>query len=87
MASSASAAQGDVDFFGSKMVTNQPTTPAEQFRQRYRRIKIAGKGSFGEAVLVRSREDGKRYIAKTIDCTTMSDKDKQDVYREVCTLK
>eukprot|EP01061_Rhynchopus_euleeides_P008540 TRINITY_DN17671_c0_g1_i1.p1 TRINITY_DN17671_c0_g1~~TRINITY_DN17671_c0_g1_i1.p1 ORF type:complete len:533 (+),score=223.79 TRINITY_DN17671_c0_g1_i1:43-1641(+) len=82
-APSQAAAQADVDFFGAKMVTNNAITPAEQFRQRYRRIKIAGKGSFGEAVLVRSREDGKRYIAKTIDCTTMSEKDKQDVYREI----
>eukprot|EP01064_Diplonema_japonicum_P036622 TRINITY_DN8301_c0_g1_i1.p1 TRINITY_DN8301_c0_g1~~TRINITY_DN8301_c0_g1_i1.p1 ORF type:complete len:540 (+),score=152.10 TRINITY_DN8301_c0_g1_i1:52-1620(+) len=72
----------DVDFFGNK-VTAPAVNEAEQFRQRYRRIKVVGKGSFGEAVLVRSREDGKRYIAKTIDCTSMSEKDKQDVYREI----
>ncbi|KAJ9440304.1 putative serine/threonine-protein kinase A [Diplonema papillatum] len=73
----------DVDFFGNRMSGGTPSNEAEQFRQRYRRIKVVGKGSFGEAVLVRSRDDGKRYIAKTIDCANMSEKDKQDVYREI----
>eukprot|EP01059_Diplonema_ambulator_P001679 TRINITY_DN1141_c7_g1_i1.p1 TRINITY_DN1141_c7_g1~~TRINITY_DN1141_c7_g1_i1.p1 ORF type:complete len:541 (+),score=160.59 TRINITY_DN1141_c7_g1_i1:53-1624(+) len=81
--SGAQPATPDVDFFGNKVQGGPPTNEAEQFRQRYRRIKVVGKGSFGEAVLVRSREDGKRYIAKTIDCASMSEKDKQDVYREI----
>ena len=77
------AGNTDVDFFGKKMTSSSALNEAEQFRQRYRRIKVVGKGSFGEAVLVRSREDGKRYIAKTIDCSQMTEKDKQDVYREI----
>eukprot|EP01063_Lacrimia_lanifica_P019658 TRINITY_DN27117_c0_g1_i1.p1 TRINITY_DN27117_c0_g1~~TRINITY_DN27117_c0_g1_i1.p1 ORF type:complete len:528 (+),score=248.46 TRINITY_DN27117_c0_g1_i1:99-1682(+) len=76
-------APGDVDFFGNEMITNLPQTPGDKFRLRYRRIKVVGKGSFGEAVLVRSRDDGKRYITKTIDCTPMTEKDKLDVYREI----
>eukprot|EP01062_Namystynia_karyoxenos_P058876 TRINITY_DN50328_c0_g1_i1.p1 TRINITY_DN50328_c0_g1~~TRINITY_DN50328_c0_g1_i1.p1 ORF type:complete len:541 (+),score=193.87 TRINITY_DN50328_c0_g1_i1:88-1623(+) len=72
----------EVDFFGAP-VAGAPQTPAEQFRARYRRIKVVGKGSFGEAVLVRSRDDGKRYIAKTVDCQGMTEKDRQDVYREI----
>lgn len=56
---------------------------SEEFRSRYRRIKSIGKGSFGEAVLVRSKKDGKRYVAKTIDSTSMTSKEKRDVRNEI----
>eukprot|EP00666_Eupelagonemidae_sp_cell4sb_P006476 gene6476-21699_t len=40
----------DVDFFGKPLEASpDKQTPAEQFRARYRRIKVVGKGSFGEA--------------------------------------
>lgn len=56
---------------------------SELFRSRYRVIRSIGKGSFGEAILVRSKLDGKRYVAKTVDSGSMSDKEKRDVQNEI----
>jgi serine/threonine protein kinase len=53
------------------------------FQSKYRLIKSVGKGSFGEAVLVRSKADGKRYIAKAIESAAMSSKEKRDVQNEI----
>lgn len=53
------------------------------FRSKYRCIKVIGKGSFGEAVLVRSKHDGKRYVAKAIDSASMTAKEKRDVQNEI----
>ncbi|CCW59745.1 unnamed protein product [Phytomonas sp. EM1] len=53
------------------------------FRSRYRCIKDIGKGSFGEALLVRSKTNGKRYVAKVIDSTSMTEKEKRDVQNEI----
>lgn len=53
------------------------------FQSKYRMIKSVGKGSFGEAVLVRSKSDGKRYIAKAIESAAMSAKEKRDVQNEI----
>ena len=39
--------------------------PVQQpLEYKYNRIKVIGKGSFGEAVLVRNKEDRRRYVAK-----------------------
>ncbi|GET90552.1 serine/threonine-protein kinase, putative [Leishmania tarentolae] len=56
---------------------------SEVFRSKYRRIKSIGKGSFGEAVLVRSKSDGKRYVAKAIDSVSMTPKERRDVQNEI----
>jgi tRNA A-37 threonylcarbamoyl transferase component Bud32 len=56
---------------------------SEIFKSKYRRIKTVGKGSFGEAVLVRSRADNKRYIAKTIETASMNPKEKRDLQGEI----
>ncbi|AYU80763.1 serine/threonine-protein kinase, putative [Leishmania donovani] len=53
------------------------------FRNKYRQIKSIGKGSFGEAVLVRSKSDGKRYVAKAIDSISMTPKERRDVQNEI----
>ncbi|KAG5497447.1 hypothetical protein JIQ42_03933 [Leishmania sp. Namibia] len=59
------------------------TLESEVFCSKYRRIKSIGKGSFGEAVLVRSKSDGKRYVAKAIDSVSMSPKERRDVQNEI----
>eukprot|EP00796_Vickermania_ingenoplastis_P002344 gene2344-1474_t len=56
---------------------------SEIFRERYRVIRSIGKGSFGEAILVRSKLDGKRYVAKTVDSASMTDKEKRDMQNEI----
>lgn len=58
-------------------------TESELFRSRYRVIRSIGKGSFGEAILVRSRADGKRYVAKAVDSEPMSDKERRDIQNEI----
>eukprot|EP00759_Apiculatamorpha_spiralis_P008868 PhF_6_TR15695/c0_g1_i1/m.24421/K08857/NEK1_4_5; NIMA (never in mitosis gene a)-related kinase 1/4/5 len=65
------------------MAEEESKIDSELFRSKYRKIKMVGKGSFGEAVLVRSREDGKRYISKAIDTASMSPKELRDVQREI----
>ena len=56
---------------------------SEVFKSKYRKIKLIGKGSFGEAVLVRSKADGKRYVAKAIESAAMTPKEKRDVQNEI----
>lgn len=56
---------------------------SELFLCKYRYIKTVGKGSFGEAYLVRSRADGKRYVAKSINTFTMTEKEKRDLQNEI----
>ena len=56
---------------------------SEVFKSKYRKIKLIGKGSFGEAVLVRSKADGKRYVAKAIETAAMTPKEKRDVQNEI----
>lgn len=59
---------------------------SEAFRKLYRVLRRIGKGSFGEAYLVRSHEDGKRYVAKTVDIASMTEKEKKDVQNEILIL-
>ncbi|CAD2218647.1 hypothetical protein AGDE_05387 [Angomonas deanei] len=56
---------------------------SEVFQNKYRFIKSIGKGSFGEALLVRSKINGKRYAVKAIDSKTMTAKEKRDVQNEI----
>lgn len=53
------------------------------FNERYRKVKVIGKGSFGEAVLVRSRANGRRYVVKAIETAAMSPKEKRDIANEI----
>ncbi|EAO00209.1 putative protein kinase [Trypanosoma cruzi] len=56
---------------------------SEVFMSKYRNVKSIGKGSFGEAVLVRSKTDGKRYVVKAIESASMTSKEKRDVQNEI----
>ncbi|RNF12496.1 putative protein kinase [Trypanosoma conorhini] len=56
---------------------------SEVFLSKYRKVKSIGKGSFGEAVLVRSKTDGKRYVVKAIESASMTVKEKRDVQNEI----
>jgi len=55
--------------------------------EKYKRIKIIGKGNFGHAVLVQSTVDHKYYIMKIIDVTKMDHKQKEEAVTEVQVLK
>eukprot|EP00826_Nyctotherus_ovalis_P013579 TRINITY_DN1369_c0_g1_i5.p1 TRINITY_DN1369_c0_g1~~TRINITY_DN1369_c0_g1_i5.p1 ORF type:complete len:312 (-),score=98.09 TRINITY_DN1369_c0_g1_i5:47-982(-) len=55
--------------------------------EKYKKIKIAGKGNFGHAVLVQSNIDHKYYIMKIIDVTKMDHKQKEEAVTEVQVLK
>lgn len=54
---------------------------------KYRKVKIVGKGSFGHAVLVQSIVDRKLYIMKIIDVSRMERKQKEEALNEVHVLK
>lgn len=55
---------------------------------RYRKIKIVGKGSFGYAVLVHHVSDKtKNYIMKIIDISKMEKKQRNEALNEVKVLK
>ena len=45
---------------------------------RYQRIRKIGEGSFGKALLVKSRKDGKQYVVKEINMGKMAKKEKDE---------
>ena len=55
--------------------------------EKYRKVKVVGKGSFGHAVLVQSVADRKLYIMKIIDVSRMERKQKEEALNEVHVLK
>jgi serine/threonine protein kinase len=65
---------------------NSKALESEAFKAKYRFIKVIGKGSFGEAVLARSKADNKRYVVKSIESATMSQKEKNDIQKEISIL-
>ncbi len=65
---------------------NSKALESDAFKAKYRFIKVIGKGSFGEAVLARSKQDNKRYVVKTIESATMSQKEKNDIQKEISIL-
>ena len=55
--------------------------------EKYRKVKIVGKGSFGYAVLVESKKSKKQYIMKIIDISKMDKKQIEEALLEVHLLK
>lgn len=55
--------------------------------ERYRKLKVIGKGSFGYAVLVQSVADRQTYVMKIIDVSKMDRKQREDAINEVHVLK
>ncbi|XP_045906162.1 serine/threonine-protein kinase Nek1 isoform X1 [Micropterus dolomieu] len=53
---------------------------------KYEKVKKIGEGSFGKAVLVKSKEDGHQYVIKEIGISGMSSKERQESRREVAVL-
>ncbi|KAK1805514.1 hypothetical protein P4O66_019812 [Electrophorus voltai] len=53
---------------------------------KYEKVKKIGEGSFGKAILVRSREDGHQYVIKEIGISRMSNKERQESRKEVAVL-
>ncbi|XP_028817996.1 serine/threonine-protein kinase Nek1 isoform X2 [Denticeps clupeoides] len=54
--------------------------------EKYEKVKKIGEGSFGKAVLVKSREDGRQYVIKEIGISRMSSKERQESRKEVAVL-
>ncbi|XP_044167159.1 serine/threonine-protein kinase Nek1-like [Acropora millepora] len=54
--------------------------------ERYVRVKKIGEGSFGKALLVKKKADGKQYVIKEIGISKMSPKERQESRREVKVL-
>ncbi len=55
--------------------------------EKYRKLKVIGKGSFGFAVLVQSVNDRQTYVMKIIDVSKMARKQRKDAINEVHVLK
>ncbi|XP_064190479.1 serine/threonine-protein kinase Nek1 [Anguilla rostrata] len=53
---------------------------------KYSRINKIGEGSFGKAILVKSKEDGKQYVIKEIGISRMSSKEREESRKEVAVL-
>ncbi|KAG8453844.1 hypothetical protein GDO86_000461 [Hymenochirus boettgeri] len=53
---------------------------------KYMKISKIGEGSFGKAILVKSKEDGKQYVIKEIGISRMSNKEREESRREVSVL-
>nr|XP_039265484.1 serine/threonine-protein kinase Nek1-like [Styela clava] len=54
--------------------------------EKYVRVKKIGEGSFGKAVLVKSKEDGLQYVVKEISISKMQMKERQEARKEVSVL-
>lgn len=54
---------------------------------KYKKVKIVGKGSFGYAMLVQAVSDRKLYVMKVIDVSKMDRKQKEEALNEVHVLK
>ncbi|XP_053315808.1 serine/threonine-protein kinase Nek1 [Spea bombifrons] len=53
---------------------------------KYEKVSKIGEGSFGKAILVKSKEDGKQYVIKEIGISKMSNKERAESRREVAVL-
>ncbi|OCT99636.1 serine/threonine-protein kinase Nek1 isoform X1 [Xenopus laevis] len=53
---------------------------------KYVRVSKIGEGSFGKAILVKSKEDGTQYVIKEIGISKMSSKEREESRREVAVL-
>uniref|UniRef100_A0A671NV29 non-specific serine/threonine protein kinase n=1 Tax=Sinocyclocheilus anshuiensis TaxID=1608454 RepID=A0A671NV29_9TELE len=53
---------------------------------KYERLKKIGEGSFGKAILVKSRTDSRQYVIKEIGISRMSNRERQESRREVAVL-
>ncbi|XP_007953099.1 serine/threonine-protein kinase Nek1-like, partial [Orycteropus afer afer] len=54
--------------------------------EKYVRLQKIGEGSFGKAVLVKSKEDDRQYVIKEINISSMSNKERKESRREVAVL-
>ncbi|XP_075420367.1 serine/threonine-protein kinase Nek1 isoform X4 [Tenrec ecaudatus] len=54
--------------------------------EKYVKQQKIGEGSFGKAILVKSKEDGRQYVIKEINISRMSSKEKEESRREVAVL-
>ncbi|ELU00045.1 hypothetical protein CAPTEDRAFT_106738 [Capitella teleta] len=54
--------------------------------EKYVRIKKIGEGSFGKALLVRSKENGKQMVVKEINMSRMQRKEREESRKEVAVL-
>lgn len=50
--------------------------------ERYKEIKLLGKGSFGRAVLAQEKSTGDKYVMKVIQMSTMKPKEREDALME-----
>ncbi|XP_044215159.1 serine/threonine-protein kinase Nek1-like [Thunnus albacares] len=50
---------------------------------KYEKVRKIGKGGFGKAILVKSKEDGHQYVIKEIDISGMSPEERQRAQKEV----
>ncbi|XP_076872459.1 serine/threonine-protein kinase Nek1 isoform X2 [Brachyhypopomus gauderio] len=53
---------------------------------KFEKVRKIGEGSFGKAILVRSREDSRQYVIKEIGISRMSNKERQESRKEVAVL-
>ncbi|XP_062857952.1 serine/threonine-protein kinase Nek1 isoform X2 [Trichomycterus rosablanca] len=53
---------------------------------KYEKVRKIGEGSFGKAILVRSKEDGRQYVIKEIGISRMSNKERRESRKEVAVL-
>ncbi|KAG9328160.1 hypothetical protein JZ751_016173, partial [Albula glossodonta] len=61
-------------------------SPACGDMDKYERVNKIGEGSFGKAILVKSKEDGKQYVIKEIGISRMSNKEREESRKEVAVL-
>lgn len=64
------------------MAAPAPAAAAGALEARFTRVKVLGQGSFGRAVLVASKEDGRQYVIKEVDLGQMSKPERDAAHQE-----
>ena len=54
--------------------------------EQYIKLKMIGKGTFGQAFLVKRKDSGKRYVVKEVSVDSMTQKDRTQALTEVTAL-
>eukprot|EP01004_Peranema_trichophorum_P002803 NODE_1833_length_1787_cov_21.008413_g1553_i0.p1 GENE.NODE_1833_length_1787_cov_21.008413_g1553_i0~~NODE_1833_length_1787_cov_21.008413_g1553_i0.p1 ORF type:complete len:387 (+),score=90.49 NODE_1833_length_1787_cov_21.008413_g1553_i0:68-1228(+) len=72
---------------GRPISSGRPARPRSALPgEKYEKLEIIGKGSFGNAVLVRDKRDGSKYISKEVNLQQLNAKDREAQRNEVDVL-
>ncbi|CAE7809411.1 NEK1 [Symbiodinium microadriaticum] len=80
-------AQGVLGLGHSRFPRTLPGELRREMDEKYQRIKVLGKGSFGKAYLVRNTEENELCVVKQMETSAMEAKERNEAVKEAMLLK